>query len=72
MQLLSACARGLLGALQEYFNDALQALPKDKRGPEQLPARFIEFISRLYKVEAQARRDTLDAHALQQQGGSVS
>jgi len=27
---------------RRYFNDALQALPKDKRGPEQLPARFIE------------------------------
>jgi hypothetical protein len=52
---------------RRYFNDALQALPKDKRGPEQLPARFIEFIGRLYKVEAEARRDTLDAQALQQQ-----
>ena len=51
---------------RRYFNDALQALPKDKRGPEQLPARFIELIGRLYKVEAEARRDTLDAQALQQ------
>ena len=41
-------------------------MPKDKRGPEQLPARFIELIGRLYKVEAEARRDTLDAQALQQ------
>ena len=31
-----------------------------------LPARFIELIGRLYKVEAEARRDTLDAQALQQ------
>ena len=45
----------------------MQALPKDKRGPEQLPARFIELIGRLYKVEADARRDKLDARALQQQ-----
>ena len=52
---------------RRYFNDALQALPKDKRGPEQLPARFIELIGRLYKLEADARRDKLDAQALQQQ-----
>jgi transposase len=52
---------------RRYFNDALQALPKDKRGPEQLPARFIEFIGQLYKLEADARRDKLDAQALQQQ-----
>ncbi|MBE0550490.1 MAG: IS66 family transposase [Rubrivivax sp.] len=51
---------------RRYFNDALQALPKDKRGPEQLPAQFIELIGRLYKVEVDARRDDLDAHALQQ------
>ena len=51
---------------RRYFNDALQALPKDKRGPEQLPARFIELIGRLYKVEADARRDGLDAASLQQ------
>jgi transposase len=52
---------------RRYFHEALQALPKDKRGPEQLPARFIELIGRLYKVEAEARRDELDAQALQQQ-----
>lgn len=52
---------------RRYFHEALQALPKDKRGPEQLSARFIELIGRLYKVEADARRDDLDAHALQQQ-----
>jgi len=51
---------------RRYFNDALQALPKDKRGPEQLPARFIELIGRLYKVEADARRDALDDQALAQ------
>jgi transposase len=51
---------------RRYFHEALQALPKDKRGPEQLPARFIELIGRLYKVEADARRDHLDAQALQQ------
>jgi transposase len=51
---------------RRYFNDALQALPKDKRGPEQLPARFIDLIGKLYHVEAEARRAELDAHALQQ------
>ena len=38
--------------------------PKDKRGPEQLPARFIELIGRLYHVEAEARRAALDPAAL--------
>ena len=40
-------------------------MPKDKRGPEQLPARFIELIGRLYHVEAQARRDQVDVSELQ-------
>jgi hypothetical protein len=52
---------------RRYFHEALQALPKDRRGPEQLPARFIELIGKLYKVEADARRDNLDATALQHQ-----
>jgi transposase len=55
---------------RRYFNDALQALPKDKRGPEQLSARFIALIGQLYKVEADARRDSvdaIDAQALQRQ-----
>jgi transposase len=51
---------------RRYFHEALQALPKDKRGPEQVPARFIELIGRLYKVEADARHDELDDNALQQ------
>jgi transposase len=49
---------------RRYFHEALQALPKDKRGPDQLPARFIDLIGRLYKVEAQARRDEIDAQEL--------
>jgi transposase len=49
---------------RRYFHEALQALPKDKRGPEQLPARFIDLIGRLYKVEAQARRDEVDVREL--------
>ena len=51
---------------RRYFHEALQALPKDKRGPEQLPARFIELIGMLYKVEAEARDAELDVQALQQ------
>ena len=49
---------------RRYFHDALQALPKDKRGPDQLAARFIELIGRLYHVEAQARRDKVDEQGL--------
>ena len=50
---------------RRYFHEALRALPKDKRGPEQLPPRFIGLIGRLHKVEADARRDELEAQALQ-------
>ncbi|HEY0821142.1 MAG TPA: IS66 family transposase, partial [Rhizobacter sp.] len=46
---------------RRYFHEALQALPKDKRGPDQLAARFIALIGKLYHVEAQARRDGVDA-----------
>ena len=49
---------------RRYFHDALQALPKDKRGPDQLAAQFIALIGRLYHVEAQARRDGVDEQAL--------
>jgi transposase len=52
---------------RRYFHEALQALPQDKRGPEQLPARLIELIGRLYKVEADARRDAWEDQALRQQ-----
>lgn len=57
---------------RRYFHEALQALPKDRRGPEQLSAQFIELIGRLYKVEADARRDDLDAQALQQRRTQLS
>lgn len=49
---------------RRYFNDALQALPKDKRGPEQVPAQFLALIGQLYKVEGQAHEAGLDAQAL--------
>jgi transposase len=49
---------------RRYFHDALQALPKDKRGPDQLAAQFIALIGRLYHVEAQARRDEVNVQEL--------
>jgi transposase len=49
---------------RRYFNDALQALPKDKRGPERLPAKFLGLVAQLYKVEAEAREAGLNAPAL--------
>lgn len=54
---------------RRYFNDALQALPKDRRGPEQLSARFIDLIGQLYRVEALARERGLgvqERHQLRQ------
>ena len=51
---------------RRYFNDALQALPKDKRGSDVLPARFIDLIGKLYHLEADARRAELDPAALKQ------
>jgi len=49
---------------RRYFIEALQALPKDKRGGDQLPAQFIELIAQLYKVEGQARGDEVSAEEL--------
>ena len=51
---------------RRYFNDALQALPKANRGPEQLAARFIALIGTLYRVEALAKEQRLDVNALLQ------
>jgi transposase len=49
---------------RRYFHDALQACPKDRRGPDQLAARFIALIGQLYKIEAQARQDAVDVAEL--------
>jgi transposase len=49
---------------RRYFHDALQALPKEQRGPGQLAARFLALIGKLYEVEAQAKRDGVDANEL--------
>ena len=46
------------------FHEALQALPKSARGPEQLAARFVALIAQLYAVESRARERMLDAQAL--------
>jgi transposase len=54
---------------RRYFHDALQALPKDRRGPDQLSARFIDLIGKLYRVEATARERGLgvqERHSLRQ------
>lgn len=49
---------------RRYFFDAVQALPKDKRSPEQLAVRFMDLIAKLYEVESVARQEGLDANAL--------
>lgn len=49
---------------RRYFNDAVQALPKDKRGPEQLAVQVMDLIAKLYHVESQAREEKLDVSAL--------
>ena len=49
---------------RRYFNDALQALPKEKRGPEQLAVQFMALIAKLYHVESTARQEGLDVSAL--------
>jgi len=43
------------------------ALPKDKRGPEQLAGRLMELIGKLYHLEAQAREAGLDVQTLHRQ-----
>jgi len=49
---------------RRYFHEALQALPKERRGPDQLAAQFIALIGKLYQVEAQARQDGVDTAEL--------
>lgn len=46
------------------FHDALQALPKNARGADQLASKFLALIAQLYAVEARARERQLPAHAL--------
>jgi transposase len=55
------------------FNDALQALPKSARGPEQLASQFLALIAQLYAVESSSRERQLDAQELllQRQAHSV-
>jgi transposase len=57
---------------RRYVNDAVQALPKDKRAPEQLAVRLMGLIGKLYHVEAQAREADLDVRALHRQRQEVS
>ena len=46
---------------RRYMVDALQALPKNARGPEQPAVQFIELIAKLYAVESRARKLEMDA-----------
>jgi transposase len=49
------------------FNDALQALPKHARGPDQLAAQFMALIGKLYAVESRGRDLKLGAEELLEQ-----
>ena len=49
---------------RRYFFDALQALPKNSRTPDQLAAKFMALIGLLYKTESQAVEQQLDATAI--------
>lgn len=49
------------------FNDALQALPKNARTPDQLAAQFMALIGQLYAVEARAKERALNAGELLEQ-----
>ena len=40
---------------RRYFHEALQALPKNARGPEQPAAQFIALIAQLYALESRAK-----------------
>ncbi|WP_029524734.1 IS66 family transposase [Polaromonas glacialis] len=46
------------------FHEALQALPRNARGPEQLAARFLALIAQLYAVESRAREHRLPPQEL--------
>jgi transposase len=49
------------------FNDALQALPKHARGPDQLAVQFTALIGKLYAVESRGRDLKLGAEQLLEQ-----
>jgi transposase len=63
-QALGLVHLGCWAHCRRYFHDALQALPKDRRGPDQLAVRFIDLIGKLYQVESQARREGVDTAEL--------
>jgi hypothetical protein len=49
---------------RRYVFDALQALPKNSRTPDQLVAKFMALIGLLYKTESQAAEQKLDGAAI--------
>jgi hypothetical protein len=48
------------------FHEAVEALAKEKRGPDQVAVQFMDLIGRLYHVESVARKEELSASALTQ------
>jgi hypothetical protein len=50
--------------LRRYVYDAEQALPKAKRGPDQVAVQLLDLIGQLYHVESVARQEGLGASAL--------
>jgi hypothetical protein len=44
----------------------VEALARDKRGPDQVAVQFMDLIGRLYHVESVARKDKLSGGALKQ------
>jgi transposase len=57
---------------RRYVHEAWKALPKDRRGPEQLTTRLLDLIGKLYHVQAEARRAGLDAQALLERRTALS
>ena len=49
---------------RRYFHDAVQALPKNSRGPQQVAVRFIDLIANLYQVESLAKEAGLNHEGL--------
>lgn len=55
---------GCCAQCRRYFFEALQALPKASRKPDQLAARVMALIGQLYKVESEAADKRLDCTAI--------
>lgn len=49
---------------RRYFFEAVQALPKDKRGADQLAVQFMDLIGKLYQIESAARQEDVGTDEL--------